>query len=933
MFARRVLVPFSLLLLLLATGCPSPEPAKGCVSNTDCALGSVCKAGTCAASCTPRTCADLGKNCGEIDDGCGGTLSCGSCTQPETCGGGGTVNVCGQGGCSETDAQLCTRMGRDCGTITALDLCGMTRQVACGSCSGSETCGGGGTPNVCGAACVPESDSAVCARYGKSCDSFTGADNCGASRTVNCGSCTGGNTCGGGGTPNVCGQSGCTSETNSAFCSRLTKNCGVVTANDNCGVSRSVNCGTCTSPMTCGSTNVCACVPETDAEFCTRLALNCGSVTGSDNCGQQRTVANCGTCSGGQLCTNNSCGCGTCGANAHCDATAQACVCDSGYLGDGQSCGLQSRCEGRVESATGDYCHYSPVAAGSYFNDVYGASSSSVFAVSDTAIFRFDGSRWFVESTTPNASAVWASSATDAWAVSSDGFVLHRTATGWSNITPEAGLAYYGVWGSSANDVWVVGSYFNGTAFEGIAFRWNGTSWSSRITVSTTFGLNAVWGTSANDVWAVGDSCTVMRWNGTTWSPTTLPTGVCSGSWLTDVSGSSSSDVWLLKSNDLIHWNGVSWTLANLGFSPRAVRAVSGTDAWVSGYSSSASSGLVSRWNGSTWTSVSMPAGTGDLRGIWGNASGDAWAVGSGGTMIHRVGGTFEDAARLFVDPPYAGQTAISGSGPANVMISTAQGIFRWNGLAWAAVSGGLPSLSTALPGTIDVVDSNTAFVQVNGTSYDVYRWNGTSWSSTGLNATQYVSDISMLSATDGWAVGSKYGGGAGSIYRWNGTSWSSVANPSTNTVDRVWASSANEAWAVDDGTGSGSEVLHWNGTSWATVTTSVIRPKFVTGSGAGDVWSIDYLGRAYHRTATTFTKTITSSGADTNFNHLISHSATDAWGVGNRSVYHWDGTNWTNVGDALATTSTAISRSIWRSAAGDIWVIGSNGTLVTNKQ
>ncbi len=37
-------------------------------------------------ACTPTTCAIQGKNCGTIPDGCGGTLNCGTCTPPETCG-------------------------------------------------------------------------------------------------------------------------------------------------------------------------------------------------------------------------------------------------------------------------------------------------------------------------------------------------------------------------------------------------------------------------------------------------------------------------------------------------------------------------------------------------------------------------------------------------------------------------------------------------------------------------------------------------------------------------------------------------------------------------------------------------------------------------------------------------------------------------------
>lgn len=46
-------------------------------------------------TCVPTTCADAGKNCGVVSDGCGGTLNCGGCVAPQSCGGGGVPNVCG----------------------------------------------------------------------------------------------------------------------------------------------------------------------------------------------------------------------------------------------------------------------------------------------------------------------------------------------------------------------------------------------------------------------------------------------------------------------------------------------------------------------------------------------------------------------------------------------------------------------------------------------------------------------------------------------------------------------------------------------------------------------------------------------------------------------------------------------------------------------
>ncbi|MEK6950574.1 MAG: hypothetical protein AABX13_02520 [Nanoarchaeota archaeon] len=51
-----------------------------------------CNTQDCEAVCTPTTCAVEGKNCGTISDGCGITLSCGTCSGGQTC---GTDNTCG----------------------------------------------------------------------------------------------------------------------------------------------------------------------------------------------------------------------------------------------------------------------------------------------------------------------------------------------------------------------------------------------------------------------------------------------------------------------------------------------------------------------------------------------------------------------------------------------------------------------------------------------------------------------------------------------------------------------------------------------------------------------------------------------------------------------------------------------------------------------
>jgi hypothetical protein len=164
-------------------------------------------AAPCVAESDAALCVRLGKNCGAVagTDNCGEArevASCGACRSPQVCGGGTVANVCGCPG--ESDAEFCRRLGKECGTVSALELCGVTRTTDCGSCSGVDTCGAT-APNVCD--CVPETNAAFCLRLAKSCGAFAGTDNCGQARSAaSCGTCASPQTCGSGGVQNVCGE-------------------------------------------------------------------------------------------------------------------------------------------------------------------------------------------------------------------------------------------------------------------------------------------------------------------------------------------------------------------------------------------------------------------------------------------------------------------------------------------------------------------------------------------------------------------------------------------------------------------------------------------------------------------------------------------------------------------------------------------------------
>ena len=236
--------------------------------------------------CTPTTCVAVGKNCGAIPDGCGGTLECGTCASG-TC---TAANVCA---CTPT---TCAAEGKTCGTIA--DGCGGT--LACGTCA-SGTCT---AANVC--ACTPT----TCAAEGKTCGTI--ADGCGG--TLACGTCASG-TCT---AANVCA---CTPTT----CAAEGKTCGTIA--DGCG--GTLACGTCASG-TCTAANVCACTPTT----CAAEGKTCGTI--ADGCG---ATLSCGTCGGGYSCDAVAGACLEVPGQAHWDASLQApacggevASCDSGAL-------------------------------------------------------------------------------------------------------------------------------------------------------------------------------------------------------------------------------------------------------------------------------------------------------------------------------------------------------------------------------------------------------------------------------------------------------------------------------------------------------------------------------------------------------------------------------------------------------------------------
>jgi hypothetical protein len=241
--------------LVCAPVAPPPPPSSTTLATTT------------TVPCTPTTCAAAGATCGPLADGCGGTLDCGSCTAPQTCGGGGVAHACG---CTPaTCAQgACGIVDDGCGGTIDCGLCCGNHRIDPGEvCDPPSFCGVDGCPAACNSpgcpqgstcsfqcdACVPAPRCQNCApQPGDACDATFGVngDNCAPGSRCNVsgdGSCQ--CSCAGTGQSCLFGTHCCSAaDVCNAFvccrprtCADVTPSCGQLS--DGCG--GTIDCGAC----------------------------------------------------------------------------------------------------------------------------------------------------------------------------------------------------------------------------------------------------------------------------------------------------------------------------------------------------------------------------------------------------------------------------------------------------------------------------------------------------------------------------------------------------------------------------------------------------------------------------------------------------------------------------------------------------------------
>jgi hypothetical protein len=261
----------------------------------------------------------------------------------------------------------------------------------------------------------------------------------------------------------------------------------------------------------------------------------------------------------------------------------------------------------------------------------------------------------------------------------------------------------------------------------------------------------------------------------------------------------------------------------------------------------------------------------------------DAWAIGDKGYLLHFMNGSWQPVA---ADNSW-NLTDIDMVSPTSGWVSASKpgtnAALEYNGTNWVERSTGTLRL-----GKISAVSANNVWALANF-GRTIAQWDGAQWIDIGLNLPSgtSLSDIYLLNATEGWAVGTSRQSGTDTplLYRFDGSTWSSFSTPmATGHLSRVASSSPGVVWATGyDRTTHEYYIYRYSAGTW----TGWVSPMYDESTG------------------------------------IVMISATEGYVTTWESIIRWDGSSWTMdyTGQRFADIDAM---------SGQIWAVGGGATVLS---
>ena len=254
----------------------------------------------------------------------------------------------------------------------------------------------------------------------------------------------------------------------------------------------------------------------------------------------------------------------------------------------------------------------------------------------------------------------------------------------------------------------------------------------------------------------------------------------------------------------------------------------------------------------------------------------------------------------------------------------------------------------TEIQGTTALSGTNAWAVGTvsDGASVLLEHWNGASWARTSSPISGQLFAVGATSANNVWAVGGYDVPHAHQtqslVLHWNGSTWSRQPSPSPSTLFNplmdVSVLSASDAWAVGyyvnstDTSKHHSLALHWNGTKWVRVSVPGTELYTVDAVSHTSVWAAGF-HVLLHWNGVKWSTQYSHAGA--RFFGLSHVSSKNAWAVGDLAVLpagakhtyvlHWNGTKWSHVASPSPTFYNSLT-GVKAISAGNVWAIGCHG-------
>jgi hypothetical protein len=317
----------------------------------------------------------------------------------------------------------------------------------------------------------------------------------------------------------------------------------------------------------------------------------------------------------------------------------------------------------------------------------------------------------------------------------------------------------------------------------------------------------------------------------------------------------------------------------------------------------------------------SLVTTTGQKLVIAGTSTGFAW-IGDGTTFTRlSVAGSGQRIDGV----------CITGPNEAFASSSTGNGLFRYNGTAWASV----PSTFNGSKGELQCPGPGQAFVISSGQA--ILSWNGTTWTTLpGGNAFGgRLVDIGVVSPTEMYAAGDS-AAVERTYYRFNGQTWQEITRKrftnagGTIATRRLWADPRGGA-AYYGNSGSFARVER---VTPAGVTVVSYQPSwrdvFMTSPTSAFAVGWNMLLARWDGVKWNFDPSPPRTQSVRVMNGVWSNGPNNAWAVGGATtIYQFNGTAWNVVSDNVAPITGVLENynGVWGSGS-DVWIAGARGIV-----